>query len=333
MRINNLLQAPASRGSKSLYFIAIAITAMFALVMSSHATLLVNDTWQESSRNDPGVAGGYADNNGVVGIPDGDGQLDSEWFTTASAFTSVTPGDLHWTAAASSAYSSTYFTPEATKVVLANPGDELKVTFVYTPTGVNAINGSQGLSIGLGNTVTAGGRISTDTSLPNTDVYAGYSMFMNVGQTLSNSSPFQLKSWATPGSLGSFLGTSGNWASLVNGVASGTTGFANGTQYTFVFDLKRDANNSSLDVMASISGGSYNNSGFGSVSYVDNSPQSWTYDTFAFRSTSSATTEAAMDISDFKVELIPGVVPEPSTWALVAAGLGLMIGVFRRNRR
>lgn len=323
---------------KRLYLIALAVTVSWALASSSRATDLVNDTWLDGTRTDPTSAGtpAYAENNGVTAVDsDADGNLESAWFKGGGGTLSVTnPGTgnvLEGVTSASSQHWYTYLTQPSTKVTLANPGDELKLTWVFTPTTIGN-NVSQALPLALALNPSA--RVAGDGTLP-AGVFSGYSMFLNFSTTLSGSA-FALKEWATTTSS-SLLGAAAAWGAngvsagtLANAGAAGNTGYASGTQYTFVFDLKLDpANTGSLIINASMTGGSLNNGGVLSVTYTDASPNSLSYDIFAVRPANGASTAATFDTSLFKIE----VIPEPSTFALAGAGLALMIGLISRRRR
>jgi hypothetical protein len=326
------------RIEKRLYLIALAVTASCALALPSRATDLVNDTWLDGTRTDPTSAGtpAYAENNGVTAIDsDSDTNLESAWFKGGGGSLSVTnPGSgnvLEGVTSTSSQHWYTYFTQPSTKVTLANPGDELKLTWVFTPTTIGN-QASQALPIALASNPSA--RVAGDGTLP-TGLFSGYSMFLNFSTTLSGSA-FALKEWATTAS-GSLLGTAANWGAngistgtLTNAGAAGNTGYVSGTQYTFVFDLKLDpAGSGNLIINSTMTGGSLNNSGVLSDTYTDASPNSLSYDIFAVRPANTASTAAIFDTSLFKVEIIP----EPSTFMLAGSGLALMICLIRRRRR
>ncbi|MEI9962606.1 MAG: hypothetical protein WDM76_16265 [Limisphaerales bacterium] len=110
------------------------VVFVLAFVMCSHAVVLVNDTWQDGMRTDP-ASPVYSENGTDT---DADGDLESAWFNTGGTLT-PSPGHLVGTMPAngtSSASWTTYFTPEASPVTLANAGDALQVTWVFTPTTV-----------------------------------------------------------------------------------------------------------------------------------------------------------------------------------------------------
>ena len=287
---------------KYLRQIILILTLMFGVAAPSHATVLVNDTWQDGTRTDP-ASPVYSENGTDT---DSDGNLESAWFsggTGASATAST--GHLVFTMGSSAGSWTTYFTPEASPVTLGGTGDQLKITWVFTPSGVNANNTSQGFPIALVDTPSAQ-RISSDTS-PGSAAYTGYGVFMNMGQTLNHAHPFQLM--ARSGSA-AFLSDSGQWTGLADGATSGNHGYDSGTQYTFVMTVTRNAANG-LDVVATMTGGTLNSSGVASASFTDATPNgsSYTFDTFGLRPNTVAKSASSFDTTLFKVEFIPGATP------------------------
>src|SRR5262249_43993658 len=141
-------------------------------------------------------------------------------------------GTLRGTVGTGSSFWTSYFTPAASPITLANVGDSLTVRWVFTPTTVNNGNTSQGFNLALANSQSAT-RLTADGS-PAAGIFSGYSMFMNMGQTLSNNSPFALREWVLAGS-GNLLGTAANWgangvasANLGNGATTGNHGYDSG---------------------------------------------------------------------------------------------------------
>jgi pectate lyase len=293
---------------KYLRQIILTLTLIFGVVAFGHATVLVNDTWQDLTRTDP-VSPIYSENGTNT---DADANLECAWFSSSgSALTVPAAGDLRAVQPANSLTMTTYFTPEGSEVNLAGTGDALKITWVFTPTTVNANNTSLAFPLALVNTP-SGSRLTSDDS-PAPAAYAGYAMYMNMGQTLGNSTPFSLREWVV--TSGNLLSSSGNWGSngtasvsLTNGATSGNHGFDSGTPYTFSMTLTRNAS-SGLDITATMTGGTYNGSGTGVVSYTDSTPNSFLYDTFAVRPAASSSTAGQWDTSLFKVEFIPGASP------------------------
>ena len=310
-----------STGKRSTrrHWFAFLLAATFATVATTQAVDIVRDTWQDGERDTP-AAPTYSE-NGVDG--DNDTDIESAWFNGGNGGLFPSTGHLVMSNATTSSTWTTYFTPEASPITLASAGDQLKLTWVFTPTGVNANNTSQNFRLALVDSPSAA-RISTDVS-PGSALYTGYSMFMNMGQTLGNSNPYQLREFVTTSSA--FLSASGAWTALANGASSGNTGYASGTEYTFVMTLTRTAS-SELDIVATMTGGNLNGAGFATVSFTDTTPSGFTYDTFGIRPSDAGTTAAFLDTTLFKVEFIP----EPSSVALAAMGIGVLLAAIRRRR-
>ena len=152
-------------------------------------------------------------------------------------------------------------------MALNNAGDQLKVTWVFTPSAVNVVNSSQGFRLALVDSP-SGSRISSETS-PSSAGYTGYGMFMNMGQTLNHSHAFQLV--ARNGGSAAFLSDSGAWTGVADGAANGSHGYDSGTTYTFVMTFTRNSANG-LDIVATMTGGTLNNSGVASASFTDAAP-------------------------------------------------------------
>ena len=67
---------------KHIFFKVLVVLVWIGLALSSHANILVNDTWQDGTRTDP-ASPVYAENNGVVGTDaDNDGDIESAWFAS-----------------------------------------------------------------------------------------------------------------------------------------------------------------------------------------------------------------------------------------------------------
>src|SRR5262245_11771342 len=127
------------QGNRGFVPIAAALVAMLLRTATLNAAIIVNDTWQDGTDSDP--ASPVHSEFGVDA--DADNDLESAWYQggdgTLDPVGAGGPERGAMTAGgASSASWTTYFTPEGTPVTLANTGDSLKVTWVFTPTNVNA---------------------------------------------------------------------------------------------------------------------------------------------------------------------------------------------------
>jgi pectate lyase len=204
---------------------------------------------------------------------------------------------------------TTYFTPESGPVTLSSAGDQLKVTWVFTPTGVSTSNTSQGFPVAVVDSPSAA-RLTSDAS-PSSAAYTGYAVFMNMGQTLNHSHSFQLMVRNASGDL---LSSAGLWTGVADGATKGNHGYDSGTQYTFVMTITRNATNG-LDIVATMTGGTLNNSGVASASYTDGTPNggSYSFDTFALRPNTVDKSASQFDTALFKVEYIPGATPPSIT--------------------
>lgn len=305
---------------------ALAVSVMMFAGAPSHAVILVSDTWDDGTDDDP-ASPDYAENGGVV--PDGDGELESAWFNGGNGtLDPVGAGGPERGAfvdgtVTSSASWTTYFTPESGQVVLANTDDQIKVTWVFQLTNINAQNSSQNLRLALVDTPGAD-RISSGS--PGSADYTGYGMFINVGQLLGRSDPFELMERADTN--GALLSSSGEWAPLIEDGDDDATGYAEATDYTFMMSITRTALGE-LQVDASMAGGSLNGTGLLSVSFLDTTPNNggYTFDTFSLRPSGATSTAEIFDTSLFQVEFIP----EPASIALL--GLGTLLVTARRARR
>ncbi len=308
---------------KRLNIILVTLTVAFAPALLLPGADLVNDTWLDGTRSDPGAYSEY----GVDA--DLDGNIESAWFQGGTG--TLDPvglggplrGDLTAGGTGSGSW-TTYFTPNANSVTLANVGDMLKVTWAFKLGNVGIQNSSQNFRVALVETPDAD-RIQTSGAPPDS-TFTGYGMLMNMGVTLGRTTPFRIveRSLLTTGNL---LSSSGNWATFADDTAVvGDTGYAADTLYTFVMSLTRTA--AGLDIAASITGGSLGNDGVLQTSGSDASPNTYTFDTFAIRPSSATGTAQIFDTSLFQVELTQ--VPEPSMLALLGLG-GL--GLFLRRRK
>ena len=281
--------------------------ALALCTVSAVATDLVNDTWRDSNRTQP-ASPTYSENGTDA---DADLNLESAWFTSSAGAMSIVddavPGGdqlLRTTNSTSSASWTTYFTPTASPVTLLNNGDQLKVTWIFTPTNVGTADTGQGLRIAVYDwQETNIARLTADGS-PGSGVYFGYGMLLNMCTNVNSSTPFRMMQ-RTNLTAAAFLSASAVFEQLTNAGAVDLNGYKDGTQYTFVFTATL-TNTTELLLESSMTGIGFYTNGSLSASYVDTTPQTLKFDTFGIRPSTAASTAGRFDTSLFKVEFNTG---------------------------
>jgi hypothetical protein len=298
--------------------IILSLSAVSSFALSSFGADISNDTFLDGTRTDPAT---YSE-QGVDS--DLDGNIETRWF--GGGLTSSV-GHLNGAVGTGSASWTTYFTDTfANSVTLANPGDMLKVTWVFTPTAVTNQNASQGFRMALVQTPN-GARLSTDATPPSTN-YTGYGIFENFAPLLGRGNNDNLDIMERNVASGDILGTGGNWIKLGGGGTLNNEGFLAGLSYTFVMTAQRTALGE-LQLNASFSGGNIDGSGSLSASFLDTTPNSFSFDTFSLRPSSASSSAGNFDTTQLHVEFIQA--PEPATAALLGAGIAGFF-IFRRRR-
>jgi len=320
-------------------FIVAGLITFLSIGMSATAATIVNDTWLDATDIDP-ASPTYSEAGTDT---DSDGNLESAWFQggvgTLDPVLAGGPlrGDLTALGTSSASW-TTYFTSEGSEINLANTGDKLRVTWVFTPRNINVTtaggepgsNTSQNFRFALVDTVVGTGstRATANGSLP-AAAYTGYAVLANMGTTLGNTNPFQLRerTLMTPGNL---LNTSGDFGNVLgNGATTNNDGYDGGTQYTMVWEATR--NGAGLDLDLRITGGTLDNDGEARVTVNDPSANggSFKFDTFGIRPSGATTTAEFFDTSLFRVEYI--AIPEPASAVLMGlAAASLAIASRRR---
>src|ERR1039458_7018702 len=117
------------------YLRQIILILMFGAAVPGYATVLVSNVWNTGVRSYPA----YNDPNSPyseMGVDyNASGDFESAWFNNGGTMT-ATPGHLVTSVGSTSSSWTTYFTPESSPVTLAGAGDQLKITWVFTPSGV-----------------------------------------------------------------------------------------------------------------------------------------------------------------------------------------------------
>jgi hypothetical protein len=315
---------PLRKSGIALLLLSAALVGTIASSVS--AAVIVRDTWQDGTDDDP-ASPTYSENGTDTDL---DGDRESVWYQGGDGtLNPVGPGGPQRgqfsdpVAGASSASWTTYFTPEALPVTLANDGDRMKLRWVFTPTGVNANNTSQNFRLAVVNSPAAARLVANGS--PGSSTYTGYGMFMNMGQTLGNSNPFQLREHDGNGAL---LSGSGDWLALGNGATSGNAGYTSGTQYVYDMILTRLPGNQ-LQIESTMKGGTLDNDGVATVTVVDAASPTFSFDTFAVRPSGATTTAGTFDTKLFRVDFMP-YIPEPASSLLFGLG-GLALLLIRRR--
>jgi hypothetical protein len=317
--------------------------ALFAVLVCTapvSAVLIVNDTWQDGTDDDP--ASPVYSEAGVDADVDGD--LESAWFQGGGGEVNPAgpggplemqlsnPGfdvDGNPTGTSSSSW-TTYFTAEGSEVALNNAGDKIRVTWVFATHEVNQSNTSQDFRIALVDSPPASRIASNGT--PGNAAYKGYGIFGNMGETFDHSGPFELVERTAPNTSSALLSSSGSWEDddlAANGGTDGNPGYTDNTQYTFVMELTRTALDE-IAIFASMTGGNLDGVGSMSASATDVDPAAFAFDTFAVRPGRADRTTDQFDTSLFRVEFLP-VIPEPASFVLLALG-SVALATTRRRR-
>jgi PEP-CTERM motif len=327
----NILSFTLGRGLLATSIKSLAVLAMVASTAS--AVTIVRDNWRDGSDADP--ASPVYSENGVDA--DADGNRESAWFQGGGgSLEAAGPGGPlemimdGGPAGTSSSSWTTYFTPEASPVNLANANDRMVVTWKFTTHDVNATNGSQNFRIAVVDSPTVASRIVANGT-PGNQAYKGYAIFGNMGETFGHAQPYELFERTNPAGASALLSSSSSWTDVALATSTGTNGnqgYDDSTLYTFTMEYQRTAAGE-LRVSSSIVGGTVDGTGSMSLSVVDTTPQSFVFDTFALRPSSASTTTDQFDTHLFRVDYIP-FVPEPSSLVLLSLG-GLAL-VMRRRR-
>jgi hypothetical protein len=338
-----MLRANLSKNSQKrfalLLFIVAGLSASLSTGVSASAAVIVNDTWLDGTDDDP-ASPTYSE---AGTDSDSDGNLESAWFQggVGTLDPVLAGGPLRGNMTefgTSSASWTTYFTPEGSEINLGNTGDKIRVTWVFTPRNINITmagsepgsNTSQNFRFALVDNVVGTGstRATANGSLP-AAAYTGYAVLANMGTTLGNNNPFQLRerTLMTPGNL---LNSSGDFGNILgNGATTNNDGYDSGTQYTMIWEATR--NGAGLDLDVRITGGTLDNDGEARVMLNDPSANggSFKFDTFGIRPSGATTTAEFFDTSLFQVEFIP--IPEPASVVLMGLAAASLAIVSRRR--
>lgn len=217
-----------------------------------------------------------------------------DWFDGSDA-TVLSGNNLVTTVGSASTTLTVYFATENSPVTLADAGDKLEIVWKFKLTNVNVSNTSQNFRLAIMDSP-ADTRVTMNNA-PGEGAYTGYAMFGNLGQVTDNSGAFQIRE---RNGAGGTLGTSSLWSAQDSGMGKAVLGYEDNIEYTFTATIERTANGSA-QVNFSMTGGSINDTGSVSVSFLDGSPQPFTYDTFMIRPSNASTTADTFTTTSFTV--------------------------------
>jgi PEP-CTERM motif len=311
----------------------VVLATLSSVAFSTQAADLVNDYWSDDTFTDP-ASPVYSESGTDADL---DGDVESTWYIAGGTMGVVTtpavgdPQMLTMTPPATGSTSATtYFTPADQSVVLANTGEFITISWKFIPRiSISTDTNSNNFRTALVESPEAA-RVASNAG-PGASTYAGYAVwFATSGTTASNY--FRLYERTDPLTSSNFLASSASWAQLATAGAGGVTGFELDEEHTFTLTITRTALGE-LDILTSIAdtNGNFNGTGSVSISYLDASPNSFSFDTFGMRPDSLSETFGAVDFTEFEVLTSATVVPEPTTVLLL--GMGATVLVFRLRRR
>jgi pectate lyase len=274
---------------KALYSTLAAALFTLAVVMPARATIVLDDTFADGTRN-------------LQNLP-----TESAWYDSSGGALSAVPGAMTLNQGSTAILGVTYFTPNATSPVSLNVGDTLLTSIAFTFNGVAPANSSQGFRLALCHFGTT--RVSADFSGNGTQGgnVTGYALFQNMGLSFNNATPMDLRK-RTNLTDPSLLGTGGDWTSL--GTGPGNTnnfpGITEGGQYTLQFSAQRtDVNSIQFTV-------TWFNTSTGatlSTSVMDTSATNFSFDGIGLRPQTGATSATGIVFNEVRVELVPAGTP------------------------
>ncbi len=265
----------------------IALVAIFLLAThpAAHATVVLDDTFANGTRN-------------VQNLP-----TSSAWFSSSSgASLTAAPGAMTLTLGANAVLALTYFSSSNAPVSL-NVGDTLQADITFTFKNVNPTNTTaNGFRIALCDFST--NRVSADFSSSTTQGanVAAYALFQNMSGTFSTSDPLLIMKRTTVTDT-ALLSSSGDWTALVAGPGdiTGFPGFANGTQYSLQLSAQRiDA--ASVQITATWM--NVSNGATISTSFIDASASNFNFDGLALRPQNAINSATNIVFNEVRVEYI-----------------------------
>ena len=274
--------------------ILFVLAAIVGLAGVSHATVYLDDTWADGTRNNQALP------------------TNSAWFCSTSGSLTASTGAMSLAVGNGGIAALTYFTTNDTNSVHLDVGDTLVATISLSFSGVAAQNSSSsGFRMGLfdfADSTLSPKRVSSDSGLGGNNTQGngvqGYALFQNMGATFNNSNPMTIVKRTTL-SDSALLGTTGDYTTLTNGPGNTSSfpGFANGTNYVLQYTFQRTGASA---LAITISWLNPANDATLTTSFTDSSATNFNFDGMALRPSGSGSAASTIIFSEAKVELIRG---------------------------
>jgi len=274
---------------KHLCSLVFASALFFAAAVPTHATILLDDTFADGTRNNQNLP------------------TDAAWFVSTAADATTSTNGLSLALPSGSFMGITYFRTNSTSPVQLGMGDALTASITLTFNNVAPLNPSTGFRLGLFDFadstlspkwVTADG-FSTSSQGVNVQ---GYALFQNMGVTFNNASPMGIYKRTTV-SDASLLGTSGDWTSLLNGPGNTNnfSGFTSGGQYLLQLAVQR------ADAVSLVISLTWQNLASGATlatSVTDGAASTFNFDGIALRPSGAGSAATNVVINEVRVDLV-----------------------------
>ncbi len=271
---------------KHLLCSVLVIAAMVGLAISSHALVILDDTWADGNRNN-------------TSLP-----TNAAWYASSGSALTATTGSMTLTLGSSAILAVSYFTTNAASPVQLGVGDTLLTTITFTFNSVAAENSSEGFRLGIYEFGSNG--VSADFSSNGSQGAGvqGYALFQNMGTAFNGTSPMDIRVRSNVADS-SLLGSSGDYTSL--GTGPGNTnnfgGFASGTSYTLQYAFQRTPTNT---MAISVSWLNATNGAQLLTSVTDNNATNFNFDGIGIRPQEASEAATTTIFQEVKVEYIPG---------------------------
>jgi pectate lyase len=259
----------------------------FALLSTSRATVILDDTFADGTRNNQNLP------------------TDSAWYVSSSSSWTTSAGAMSLAMGSGAVLGVTYFGANSSSPISLSVGDTLTASIKFTFSGVAAANTSGGFRIGIFDfadsslspkwaTADLSGNSGQGTGVQ------GYGLFQTMGTTFNNTSPTDIRK-RTVISDTSLFGTASDYTSLATGPGStnGFAGFISGAQYQLQISLERVASGS-LTITATWQ--NVTNGATLTTSVTDTGATNFNFDGIGFRPSGSSSSATTITFNEVKVD-------------------------------